>query len=61
MAGDKLIGNIIQVIAHDLRLRAYFQDIIADALDQCGKTSKSCRIIGAVCADGSGRIIAGKN
>ncbi len=32
-----------------------------DALDQCGKTGKSCRIIGAVCADGSGRIIAGKN
>jgi Caspase domain/Domain of unknown function (DUF4189) len=32
-----------------------------DALDQCGKTDKACRIIGAVCADGSGRIIAGKN
>jgi hypothetical protein len=32
-----------------------------DALDQCSKTGKSCRIIGAVCADGSGRIIAGKN
>ena len=25
------------------------------ALDQCGKTGKSCRIIDAVCADGSGR------
>jgi hypothetical protein len=25
------------------------------ALDECGKTGKSCRIIGAVCADGSGR------
>jgi hypothetical protein len=25
------------------------------ALDECGKTSKPCRIIGAVCADGSGR------
>jgi hypothetical protein len=25
------------------------------ALDDCGKTGKSCRIIGAVCADGSGR------
>jgi hypothetical protein len=25
------------------------------ALDQCGKAGKSCRIIGAVCADGSGR------
>ena len=25
------------------------------ALDDCGRTGKSCRIIGAVCADGSGR------
>ena len=25
------------------------------ALDECGKSGKSCRIIGAVCADGSGR------
>ena len=25
------------------------------ALDECSKTGKSCRIIGAVCADGSGR------
>ncbi len=32
-----------------------------DALDQCNKAGKSCRIIGAVCADGSGRIVAGKN
>jgi hypothetical protein len=25
------------------------------ALDECGRTGKSCRIIGAVCADGAGR------
>jgi Domain of unknown function (DUF4189) len=25
------------------------------ALDECNKAGKSCRIIGAVCADGSGR------
>jgi hypothetical protein len=25
------------------------------AIDECGRTGKSCRIIGAVCADGSGR------
>jgi hypothetical protein len=25
------------------------------ALEECGKTGKSCRIISAVCADGSGR------
>ena len=34
MAGDKLIGNVIQVIADDLRLRADTQNIVADALDQ---------------------------
>jgi hypothetical protein len=27
------------------------------ALDECGRSGKSCRIIGAVCADGSGRRI----
>ena len=32
-----------------------------DALDQCGKAGTACRIIGAVCADGSGRMVAGKN
>jgi uncharacterized caspase-like protein len=32
-----------------------------DALDQCGKAGTACRIIAAVCADGSGRTIAGKN
>ena len=26
-----------------------------EAIDECGKTGKSCRIIGATCADGSGR------
>jgi hypothetical protein len=25
------------------------------ALGECGKRGKACRIIGAVCADGSGR------
>lgn len=25
------------------------------ALDECGKAGKACRIIGAVCADGSAR------
>ena len=27
----------------------------AAALDECNKAGKGCRIIGAVCADGSGR------
>ena len=34
MPGDQLIGNVIQVIAHDLRLRADAQDIVAGPLDQ---------------------------
>ena len=34
MSGDELIGNVIQVIADDLRLRADPQNIVADPLDQ---------------------------
>jgi hypothetical protein len=35
--------------------RETIQKAKAAALDDCGKTGKSCRVIGAVCADGSGR------
>jgi hypothetical protein len=31
---NELIGDIVEVVADDLRLRAYSQDIIPDALDQ---------------------------
>src|SRR5262249_45375050 len=31
---DELIGNVVQVIAHDLGLRADPEDIVADAPDQ---------------------------
>ena len=34
--GDELAGNIIQVIADELRLRADSQNIVADPLDQRG-------------------------
>jgi len=34
VALDKLIGDVVQVIAHDLRLRADAQHIIAGTLDQ---------------------------
>ena len=34
MSGDELIGNVIQVVADDLRLRADFQQIITNTLDQ---------------------------
>jgi hypothetical protein len=33
--GDELVGNIIQVIADELRLGADSQNIVADPLDQC--------------------------
>src|SRR5262245_47987361 len=34
VSSDELIGNVVQVIAHDLRLRTDSQNIVADALDQ---------------------------
>ena len=34
MSSDELIGNIVQVTAYDLRLRADPQKIVADTLDQ---------------------------
>jgi hypothetical protein len=36
VSSDKLIGNVVQVIADDLRLRADSQNIVADPLDECG-------------------------
>jgi len=32
---DELIGDVTQVIADDLRLRAHSQNIVAEPLDQC--------------------------
>jgi hypothetical protein len=32
--GDQLIGDVVEVFADNLRLRAYSQHIVADALDQ---------------------------
>ena len=34
MTGNKLIGNVAQIIADDLRLRTDSQNIVADTLDQ---------------------------
>ena len=36
MSGDELIGNVIQVVADDLRLRADRQNIVAYPFDQRG-------------------------
>jgi hypothetical protein len=38
-----------------LMQRNTVEEAKSNALDQCNKAGKSCRIIGAVCADGSGR------
>ena len=34
VSGDQLIGNVIQVVADDVRLRPDFQEIVADSLYQ---------------------------
>ena len=34
MSSDELIGNVVQIIAHDLRLRTYCQNVVAATLDQ---------------------------
>ena len=34
MSSDELIGNVVQVVANNLRLRADAQDIVADTPDQ---------------------------
>ena len=41
VSSDELIGNVVQVIAYYLRLRADPQEIIADALDQ--RSPPACR------------------
>jgi len=37
VSSDEFIGNIVQVTAYDLRLRADPQKIVADTLDQRGR------------------------
>jgi hypothetical protein len=32
--GDELIGHVVKIVTHDMRLRADSQNIVADALDQ---------------------------
>jgi hypothetical protein len=40
MSGKELIGDIIEVVADNLRLRTYAQEVITNALDQrCLPTS----------------------
>ena len=34
MAGDELIGDIVEVVSDNLRLRAYSQNIVPNTLDQ---------------------------
>ena len=47
--GDKLIGNVVQVIAHELRLRTDSQNIVADALDQRGLPARCDGAEGVPC------------
>ena len=50
--GDKLISNVIQVIADDLGLRADSQNIVADTLDQRGLPARGDRAEGVPCVAG---------
>jgi hypothetical protein len=37
VSGDEPIGDVVQVVADNVRLRTDSQDIVADTLDQRGK------------------------
>jgi hypothetical protein len=54
MPGDELIGNVVEVVTDDVRLRAYSQDIVARALDQRSLPSRRD------CAKGVPRVAGDK-
>ena len=47
MPGDELIGDVVEVVTDNVRLRADVQHIVADALDQRGLPA---------CGDGAERV-----
>ena len=53
--GDRCGAFAISAESWSLVQRETVQRAKQAALDECGRTGKSCRVIGAVCADGSGR------
>jgi hypothetical protein len=53
--GNRCGAFAISAASWSLIQRETIQQAKQAALDECGKTGKSCRVIGAVCADGSGR------
>jgi hypothetical protein len=53
--GTRCGAFAISAASWTLVQRESIQQAKQAALDECSKTGKSCRIIGAVCADGSGR------
>ncbi len=53
--GDRCGAFAISAESWSLVQRETIQRAKQAALDECGRTGKSCRVIGAVCADGSGR------
>ncbi len=53
--GERCGAFAISAESWSLVQRETIQRAKQAALDECGKTGKSCRVIGAVCADGSGR------
>jgi hypothetical protein len=61
VTGDELIGDVVQVIANDLRLRANSQNIIADALDQRGFPSGRDGAERVPCVAGDKTELGGRN
>jgi hypothetical protein len=50
--GNESIGDIVEVVADDLRLRAYSQDVVSDTLDQCRLPAGRDRADGVPCVAG---------
>src|SRR6478609_8156752 len=59
VSSDELIGNIVQVTAYDLRLRADPQKIVADTLDQRGSPARRDGAEGVPCVAGDKAELGG--
>ena len=61
MSSDKLICNVLQVIAYDLRLRTDSQNIVADTLDQRCLPARSDGAESIPCVAGDKTELGGLN
>jgi hypothetical protein len=61
VTGDKLIGNVVQIISDDLRLRADPQNIVANTLDQRGSPASRDGTKSVPCMAGDETELGGPN